>query len=208
MCNEIKDENFLEIKIKNNKNDSKNKVNNIKIKDLSFNYFGSNQKALNKINLEFKKNEIVGVLGKSGSGKSTLMDILSGLLKFSNGEIIVNNDSENRYENFNSDIGYTPQNNFIFDTSLADNIALEENDVEIDNKKVMHAIKATGLHNENLGDRSLGSSGEKISGGQKQRIGISRVYYQNPNFLIFDEATSSIDIEAERKIMEEIYSKK
>ena len=154
----------LEIKIKNNKNDSKkNKVNNIKIKDLSFNYFGSNQKALNKINLEFKKNEIVGVLGKSGSGKSTLMDILSGLLKFSNGEIIVNNDSENRYENFNSDIGYTPQNNFIFDTSLADNIALEENDVEIDNKKVMHAIKATGLHNENLGDRSLGSSGEKIS---------------------------------------------
>ena len=209
ICNEIKNKNFLENKLNDNKNNPlKNKINNLKIKDLSFNYLGSNQKALNKINLEFKKNEIIGVLGKSGSGKSTLMDILSGLLKFSDGEIIINNDNENAYENFTSGIGYVPQNNFIFDTSLADNVALESNDKEIDHQKVAHAINVTGLDKEISNDRLLGTSGEKISGGQKQRIGVSRVYYQNPSLLIFDEATSSIDIEAERKIMENIYSQK
>jgi ATP-binding cassette, subfamily B, bacterial PglK len=177
------------------------KIENIKIENLSFSYDNSEKKALDNINIEFRNNEIVGIIGKSGSGKSTLTDIISGLLNLDQGRIILNNDIQHNYSNFKNNIGYVPQNNFIFDEDVGENIALLKDGEILDKNKLNSALEVTELGNENLHKRTLGTAGDKISGGQKQRIGISRVFYQNPSLIIFDEATSSIDVEAEKRIM-------
>jgi len=203
------------IEIKNFKNiENKNKIefnNDILLKDLSFNYKAENKSAINNITMSIKKGTRVGIIGRSGSGKSTLVDIILGLLEPEKGEILVDgiNIKDNK-RSWQSYIGYIPQDIYLLDDTIKNNITfgIDKNDI---NKKLLYeSIKIAQLEkfvesSKNKLDTVVGNRGIKISGGEKQRIGIARALYNNPEILIFDEATSALDVDNENKILDEIY---
>lgn len=176
----------------------------LKIKDLVFQYSADNlTQTLEINNLEIKKNEMTGIIGVSGSGKTTLINLMLKLLYPNKGKILF-------YKDFNDlKIGHVPQDIEIFDDTLRNNIAFGVNDEEINDNKIIEVLKKSGLENFfkknelNL-DLILGDKGIKISGGEKQRIGIARSLYIDPDFLVFDESTSSLDIITEKILLDEI----
>ena len=171
--------------------------------DVNFHYKSSNKVSLTNINFDIKRGEMIGIIGKSGSGKTTLVNLLMGLLRPSSG--IVNYYFKKK-ENI---IGLVPQDIIIFDDSLKKNVALGEYDDEIDEKKIKEVIEMSGLSNffqknQNNINLSLSDKGINISGGEKQRIGIARSLYNEPELLILDEATSSLDIKTEKIFLSHI----
>ena len=184
---------------------------NIKFEELSFKYPDSKTQVFNNINLEIKNNCIVGLIGESGSGKSTFIDLMVGILQPTGGKIFV--DDQNINENrrlWQNNIGYIPQFIYLTDDTIKRNIAFGENDNEINEDKIKNAIATSQMNNflkelplkENT---RVGEIGVKFSGGQRQRIGIARALYNNPNLLVMDEATSSLDETTESEIMKSIY---
>lgn len=161
--------------------------------------------SLKNINLNINKGDMIGIIGKSGSGKTTLINILLGLLKPTKGEVIyyANPDTFN--------IGHVPQDIVIFDDTLQNNIALGVESENIDQNKICEVIKFSGLQNffeknsSNL-NMQIGDKGINISGGERQRIGIARALYFNPDIIILDEATSSLDVVTEKYIIDELLS--
>lgn len=187
---------------------------NILIKNLSFKYPGTNKNVLSELNLKIEKGQTIGIVGESGSGKSTLIDLIVGLHKPSNGQILVDNRDLN-YSNSTwlNQIGYVPQNVFLSDTTIKENIAFAVEDHLIESDKILNAIRLSQLDNFikslPLGvNTRVGESGVQLSGGQRQRIGIARAMYSDPKILVFDEATSSLDDKTEKGIMESIYNLK
>ena len=180
----------------------------IECKDVSFEYI-EGKKVLDNINLEIKKGESVGFIGSSGSGKSTLIDILSGLYKPKSGKVLVDGVelNEKNVKSWRKKIGYIPQNIYLVEGSVAENVAFGE---KIDEKKVKEALKKANIlefletHHKGI-YTEVGDNGIKLSGGQKQRIAIARALYNDPEILVLDEATSALDNATEAKIMEEIY---
>ena len=160
--------------------------------------------------MEILKGDIIGISGKSGSGKSTLIDLLIGLLKPTNGKILIDKKDLVQVEhNWQSIVGYVPQTVYLLNESIKRNIAFELDDEKIDDNKVNDVIKKVQLSNlvsrmrdginTNIGDKGL-----NLSGGEKQRIGIARCLYKNPKVIIMDEATASLDTETETIILKEI----
>ena len=185
---------------------------NIKIENLTF--FYKKQIILNDINLNIQKGDVIGIIGSSGSGKSTFIDLINGLLKPSMGEILVDGIDINKEKNdWKKNIGYVGQDIFLIDDTIKKNIAFGIEESEIDIKMLNEALLSSKLNafidtleyglNTKVGDRGI-----QLSGGQKQRIAIARALYSNPGFLIFDEATASLDEETEREIMKSIYDLK
>ena len=179
-------------------------------KNLSFKYSKGNTKILKKINIKFKKNDYVGIIGPSGSGKTTFVGILIGLIRQDTGKILVDNIIvENQSKEWIDKIGYVPQNTFLLDSSIKENIAFGKFTSEIDSKRISEVTKKTQLNkfisklpkklNANVGER-----GSRVSEGQKQRIGIARALYKKSDILVFDEITSSLDSLTEKKIMSDI----
>ena len=171
--------------------------------DVNFHYKSSNKVSLTNINFDIKRGEMIGIIGKSGSGKTTLVNLLMGLLRPSSG--IVNF----YFKKKEYILGLVPQDIIIFDDSLKKNIALGEYDDEIDEKKIKEVIEMSGLSNffqknQNNINLSLSDKGINISGGEKQRIGIARSLYNEPELLILDEATSSLDIKTEKIFLSHI----
>lgn len=202
------------ISIKNypNLKKSKNFINfnkEIKFKNVNFSY-SKGKKILKNLNLNIKKGEFIGVYGSSGSGKSTFLNILAGLFKPNTGRVISdNNDIFQNIKSWRKNIGYVPQKVYLLDENIAKNVSLEFKK-QLNDKNFKEAIDIAGLKNvsNNLKLRqkdSLGEKGDKISGGQAQRVGIARAIYNKPEILIFDEATSSLDKNIERKIINSIY---
>ena len=192
---------------KNNENFSFDQK--ILVKNLDFNY-PNREKLLQDINLEIKKNETVGIIGETGSGKSTFIKILMGLIKPSNGDILIDDKNLNEIKtSFQRKIGYIPQNFYIFDDTIVKNVAFGIEDEKIDFSKIKKAIKDAQLENfiNQLPDKIktvVGPNAKKISGGQAQRLAIARALYNEPEIIVFDEATSSLDQETELEIMENI----
>ncbi len=181
----------------------------IKFKNVNFSY-SKGKKILKNLNLNIKKGEFIGVYGSSGSGKSTFLNILAGLFKPNTGRVISdNNDIFQNIKSWRKNIGYVPQKVYLLDENIAKNVSLEFKK-HLNDKNFKEAIDIAGLKNvsNNLKLRqkdSLGEKGDKISGGQAQRVGIARAIYNKPEILIFDEATSSLDKNIERKIINSIY---
>ncbi len=180
----------------------------IKLKNVSFEY-KKNKPILKDINLTIKKGEKVGIIGESGSGKSTLIDLIIGLYKPKNGKILIDEKelNEKNMKSWRKKIGYIPQHIYLFDGTIAENVAFGE---EIDEEKVKKSLKMANLldflEREHEGIYTkVGENGVKLSGGQKQRVAIARALYNDPEILILDEATSALDNETENKIMDEIY---
>jgi len=188
-----------------------NLKNEIIIKDVSFDYKSENKSILNNINMKIKKSTSVGIIGRSGSGKSTLVDIILGLLEPKSGKILVDGiDIKYNKHLWQKNIGYIPQDIYILDDTIKNNITFGIEEDKVDYKLLSETIKVAQLEtfvkfSKNKLDTIVGNRGTKISGGEKQRIGIARALYNKPKILIFDEATSALDIDNENKILEEIY---
>ncbi len=184
----------------------------LEVKNLNFSYPQENKKGLKDISFKIKNNSILGIFGASGSGKSTLINLILGLIKPDKGKIIYNeNDISQNLRSWQSIIGLIPQNIYLVDDKIKNNIALgvEENEIDID--LLDRCIKMSELDKfiSNLPqgiDTIVGERGARISGGELQRIGIARALYRNPKILILDEATSSLDTINEKKIMDTIES--
>lgn len=161
------------------------------------------------LNLSIKKGEKIAFIGESGCGKSTLVDLIIGLLKPKEGQILVDNQklNANNAKDYRQKIGYIPQNIYLFNDSIAKNITFGD---KIDEEKLNRVIKQANLEHfiKNLPQgvqTKVGDGGSNLSGGQKQRIAIARALYLEPEILVLDEATSALDTQSEAKIMDEIY---
>jgi len=166
------------------------------------------------LNLKLKKNDAIGIIGPSGSGKSTLVNFILGLETINNGTIETY--GESIYDDifsWRSKIGYVPQDIFLFENSIKENIALGINKNEINDQKILDVLQKVQLKKfiTNLKegiDTPVSERGLNLSGGQKQRLGIARALYNNPEILIFDEATSALNAEIENEIIDQIYQLK
>tara|TARA_Y100000741_G_scaffold41687_1_gene29019 strand:+ start:2008 stop:3819 length:1812 start_codon:yes stop_codon:yes gene_type:complete len=187
------------------------KFKKIEIKNLNFNYQKRKYRVLEDISLEIKDGEKVAITGLSGSGKTTFIHILLGLIKQSNGKILVNN-KELKNSNLHcwqEFIGFVPQSIYLTDKSIKANIAFGITEEEINETKVSELVSLTKLSNlvHGLPDKEntkIGERGVQFSGGQQQRIGIARALYKNPEVIILDEATNSLDILTEHEIIDSL----
>jgi ATP-binding cassette, subfamily B, bacterial PglK len=184
----------------------------IKVENISFNYPGSERFSLENISILIEKGKSIGLIGTSGSGKSTFVDILMGIIKPTFGNIVADsNDINTNLKKWQSKIGYVPQTIFLLDNSLRANVAFGEADHDINDFKVWKALEIAELDNwvKSLPDglnTDVGERGVRLSGGQRQRIGIARALYNDPDILVLDEATSSLDTNTEKKIMQSVNS--
>lgn len=161
------------------------------------------------ITLTIHKGEKVAFIGESGSGKSTLIDLIIGLYRPKSGIILVDGvplDYRN-IKAWRQKVGYIPQSIYLFDGSVAQNVAFGR---ELNPEKIRQVLSQANIlefleSNHNGIDTAVGDGGVKLSGGQRQRIAIARALYTDPEILILDEATSALDTDTEAKIMEEIY---
>ena len=202
--------NFVnEIKEEEKKLFTKVDIKNLLLKNVSFKFKNSPQ-IINNVNFEFIKGDFVGLIGKTGSGKSTIVDLILGLLKPDSGEIYFNGQkiSDNYYE-ARKKIGYIPQEIYLSDESLLNNIAYGVKAEDIDFKKIDDCIIKSQLKNfidilPNKIDTIVGDRGARISGGQKQRIGIARALYNDASIIVMDESTNSLDEKTENIILEDV----
>ncbi len=179
---------------------------NISIKNLNFNYPGMIDKALENINVEIKKGETLGIIGTIGSGKTTLMNLLTKLYNIPNGKIMIDGKDINEIniETLRENICYITQDNFLFSSTLKDNISLfkdeyKEEEIKESTKKaiIYDEIKQMpeGIQTE------IGERGSDLSGGQKQRIVISRAFLKNSSIIIFDDTFSALDNRTSRSLI-------
>lgn len=182
----------------------------VEVNDLSFKYETAPINALSNVSLRVKRGEAVGLVGPSGSGKSTLVDVLLGLLSPASGAVLVDGiNVQDRIRWWEDQIGYVPQSIFLTDDTLRRNVAFGLPKGAIDDAAVDAAIRAAQLEEFvktlPLGlETVVGERGVRLSGGQRQRIGIARALYHNPDVLVLDEATSSLDTETEHGVMQAV----
>lgn len=182
----------------------------IHIKNISWKYSDELPNVLENLDMEIRPGEAIGLIGESGAGKTTLADILLGLFKPQYGDILV--DGKSIYENstnWNKLVGYVPQNVFLIDDTVRNNILFGVDEENADEERIWQTIERAQLKEfvERLPhgiDTVLGERGIKISGGQRQRIAIARALYYNPPIIVLDEATSALDNETENAVMESI----
>ncbi|MBT6809134.1 MAG: ABC transporter ATP-binding protein [Flavobacteriales bacterium] len=191
--------------------DSKNAINlskinkNISVKEVNFKY--ENKEVLQNISFEISKGKTIALVGKSGSGKSTIADLCARFYDITDGEICI--DNKNIKDILLADVrnlmGVVSQESILFNDSIYNNILIGNSSAT--KEEVINAAKISNAYNfitesENGFDTNIGERGDKLSGGQKQRISIARAILKNPEFLILDEATSSLDTESEKLVQE------
>ena len=206
ITDELSDDELIKNKIDNKSIIFKKTVN---IKNLFYNYEG-NKNVLDSLSFEIKKNETIGIIGKTGSGKTTLINILLGLLDIKYGSIKIDGvEQKLNNRHWKNKIGYVPQDIYIIDDTIKRNIAFGISDEKIDIGKINSAIKVAQIDKfindlpETI-ETNVGENGSKLSGGQIQRLGIARALYNNPEILIFDEASSSLDSSTEENLINAI----
>lgn len=188
------------------------KFNNIlSLKNIYYQYPNTKRNVLSGLSLDIHKNTAIGIVGESGAGKSTLVDVLLGLLSIKQGEIWCDDVNITKYENMTlaNLVGYVPQQTFLIDGTIKENIAFGIKEDKIDAIALNKAVKVAQLENFinelNSGlDTQIGENGVKLSGGQRQRIGIARALYKDPDILVMDEATNSLDSATEKEFNESL----
>lgn len=184
----------------------------VALDEVTFTYPGKDVPTLRNVTIEVPRNTAVGLVGATGSGKSTAIDLFLALLEPQQGALKVDDvvvDVRSRRE-WQNNVGYVPQDIFLADASIRENIAFGIAPEDIDDKKVRDAAHLAHLEEllEQLSDgfdTRVGERGVQLSGGQKQRIGIARALYDDAEVLVFDEATSALDGITEKRIMDAIY---
>lgn len=179
------------------------------LKNVSYRYPGTSNNVLKEINLKINFGEKIGITGESGAGKSTFLDILSGLIKPTSGQVIID---ETQLENgsWGYNLGYVPQDIYLLDDTIKSNIAFGEDSKDFNEDRFFNSLKISNLSEfiNKLDEKEktfIGDRGIRMSGGQRQRLGIARCIYFQPKLIILDEPTSSLDLENEKLIMNDIY---
>lgn len=192
-----------------NNNDSLEFNEKIKFEDVSFGY-RENVSVIKDCSFEIKKGEFVGIIGLSGAGKTTMADILMGLLPVNSGKITVDNEeiTEKNIYAFRNLTGYVPQEVNLLENSFKNNVAWGQDEKNIDDERVIESLKLAQLYDFVQENGGINSVIRGLSQGQKQRLMIARGLYKNPEILIFDEATSSLDVETEHEITKMLTSLK
>ena len=183
----------------------------LELKNIKKNYYVGDQvvKALNGINLKFRKNEFVSILGPSGCGKTTMLNIIGGLDRYSSGDLLIDNKSTKDFKDQNWDayrnstIGFVFQNyNLISHLTVLDNVemALSLSGVGAKERKerARKVLVDVGLEDQ------ITKKPNQLSGGQMQRVAIARALVNNPKILLADEPTGAIDSKTSKQIMEVI----
>lgn len=180
------------------------------LEQVRFNYPSTESSALQGINFIIHHGASIGFIGESGAGKSTLVDVILGLLNPVSGAVKVDGvDIQTSIRGWQDQIGYVPQSIYLTDDSLRRNIAFGISEDQINDDAVWRAVHAAQLEsfiNSISGglDAVVGERGIRLSGGQRQRIGIARALYHDPSVLVLDEATSSLDTDTERDVMDAV----
>jgi ATP-binding cassette, subfamily B, bacterial PglK len=185
-------------------------LTSIQLNHVSFTYPGSKRIIIDDISLSIPLKSTVGFFGETGSGKTTSIDLIMGIVPPDSGSIYIHGEPlrSANMEAWQKSIGYVPQDIYLTDSSIAENVAFGLPKERINHDQVRKACALANISDfieTDLPDRYetvVGERGVRISGGQRQRIGIARALYHNPEVLIFDEATSSLDNETEKVLME------
>ena len=205
--NEIKNQDNLELDSISGKKTTID-FRELEIKNLTFKYPDKEKNIFENLDFSFQKGDTIGIIGESGSGKSTLINIILGLINIDKANFKLNGKILDKdIYSWQNAISFIPQEAFIIDSTVEENIIL--NDEKFEKENLDHVLKNSNLNDtfekHRLSLKTLvGENGLKISGGQKQRIAIARALYRNKQIIIFDEPTSSLDSEAEKKIIETI----
>lgn len=187
-------------------------IPSLKIENLTFAYDEDSSFRLENISLNVKAGQFVAIVGESGSGKTTLIDLVLGMLNPNSGSVEISRLSPvEAIRRWPGKISYVPQDVAIIDGDIRRNITLEE-DLERSEAEILDALEKAHLKNEVLAmpnglSQLVGERGFRLSGGQRQRLGIARALYTQPEMIIFDEATSSLDPVTENTVTNAIYGK-
>ena len=192
--------------IQNNTKNETEIFGSITFKDVSLTYDDTNITALNNISFSVSSGETLAILGRTGSGKSSIISLIARLYDTTNGSILLDNTriEEINLDSLRSQIGFVPQDPFLFSESIENNIKFGKNNAT--EEEIISAAKNAVVH-DNIIDFSngyktiLGERGVTLSGGQKQRVSIARAIIKNPKILIFDDCLSAVDTETEEKIL-------
>lgn len=188
--------------------------NKISLRNISFKYPDESNYVFKNINVQFEKGTKIGVVGKTGSGKSTFTDLLMGLLNPISGKIEIDEKilDQSSFRAWQKNIAHVPQKIFLIDGTIKDNIVFGSSSLKFDKKLLERVILDSQLkkfiYSLDKGiDTVVGENGIKLSGGQCQRIGLARALYKKPSVLILDEATSSLDDDTEKSVIDAIINK-
>jgi ATP-binding cassette subfamily B protein len=210
--NEIYNDLNLSIQSLNNNRKKINFKKNVCFKNISFKYSQRDKFIFNNFYINIKKNNKYLIVGKTGSGKSTFLDLFLGILRPNEGAIYIDNNllKNNILKDWQKKIAHIPQQIFLSDGTIAQNICFEFNKLLINKKKLIESAKLAEIHDfiQSLPHKYntiVGENGIFLSGGQRQRLGIARALYQCKEILILDEATSALDYETEKKILNNIF---
>ena len=185
-------------------------AHDIRLVDVHYTYPEAATPALSGVSISVQKGESVGFVGPSGAGKSTLVDVILGLLTPTDGHVLVDGrDIQKDLLGWQRQVGYVPQNVYLSDDTLRNNVAFGLAPEEIDDDAVRRALAAAQLSafvDELPAGLAtfVGERGVRLSGGQRQRIGIARALYHDPPLLVLDEATSALDLHTEHEVMKSV----
>lgn len=188
-------------------NDKIDFEHSISLRRVTFGY-PNKEPTLKDVDLVIRKGEKIAFVGESGVGKSTLVDLIIGLYSPNQGGILVDEEllGTNNIRCWRSKIGYVPQQVYLFDGTVAENVLFFR---QYNERKLIESLEKANIYeflkSLNGVDTKVGEGGIQLSGGQAQRIAIARALYGDPDLLVFDEATSSLDTDTEAEIMNEIY---
>lgn len=196
-------------KVKSKTAEKINKIKTIEFRKVSFKYKSSDKNSLDGINIKINSGETIALAGSSGSGKTTIVKILLGLYEASKGKVLFNGKESDKidYDELRNKIGLVSQDTQLFAGTIKENLLFVKPDAKNEEcLKVLKMASAMSLieNSKNGLNTKIGEGGLKLSGGEKQRLSIARALLRNPDIIVFDEATSSLDSLTEKEITKTI----
>lgn len=203
----------VEIRDSENVSNINTLIGSIEVKNLNYKYPGTDKYVLKNINFKIEEGQTLGIIGRTGSGKTTLVTLFLRLFDVDKNSIFINNEDilNIPLKLLRKNIGYVPQDNFLFSDTIKNNIDFGIRKGDMD--KIIEAAEDSVVH-DNIAEFQegyetiVGERGVALSGGQKQRISIARALIKNPEILILDDSVSAVDTDTEEKIIRHLNEKR